>query len=143
MLAYILNYSHGKRKKLRINGSTQLKKIEFFETFKKYILLTIFAHFIRLFWRLVLRKEYRENESEILFGSYLNCVDNGLQELLLVTNCNMGIVRSLGEIYFFRRRLMDSFFRDRGWVASGAHESVFSMDTRGEYFRNLWVGKCR
>ena len=81
-----------KNYKKKINGSTQVKINRIFATLRKDIQLTIFAYFIRLFGRLVLRKGYRENGSEIQFGSYLICVNNGFQERLLVTNCYKGIV---------------------------------------------------
>lgn len=105
MLAYILYDNHGKRKELQKNGSKQVKINRFFATLRKDIQLTIFAYFIIPFGHLVLRKGYRENGSEIQFGSYLICENNGFQELLPVTNCNKGIVRFLGGIYFFRKRL--------------------------------------
>ena len=74
MLAYILYDNHGKRKELQINGSKQVKINKILATLRKDIQLTIFAYFIRLFGRLVLRKGYRENGSEIHFGSYLICI---------------------------------------------------------------------
>ena len=68
-------------------------------------------------------------EVRFILGLFLfACVNNVFQELLPVTNCNNRIVRFLGGIYFFRKRLplsnsllMDNFFiRARGWVTPGA-----------------------
>ena len=81
-------------------------------------------------------------------GSYLICVNNGFQELLPVANCNNGIVRFLGGIYFFRKRLrlsnsllMDSFSfaREVGSHLELTNQSSVWTPPGG---RNFWVGMC-
>ena len=80
-------------------------------------------------------------------------VNNVFQELLPVTNCNKRIVRFLGGIYFFRKRLplsnsllMDNFSFARE-VGSHLEPRIWAQYGRtgggGGYFRNFWVGMCR